>query len=40
MKTKFDGYRIWLFSEEEPDYDITGKYLFFDLARDSEDSNR
>lgn len=29
MKTKFDGYWIWLLSEEKPDYSITGKYLFF-----------
>jgi len=35
MKIKFDGYWIWLFSEEEPSYEITGKYLFF-----SEDKDR
>jgi len=35
MKTKFDGYWIWLFSEEKPNYEITGKYLFF-----WEDKNR
>ena len=29
MKMKFDGYWIWLFSERKPNYDITGKYLFF-----------
>lgn len=29
MKQIFDGYWIWLFSEEKPDYEITGKYLFF-----------
>jgi hypothetical protein len=29
MKVKFDGYWIWLFSEHRPDYEITGKYLFF-----------
>jgi len=29
MKTKFDGYWIWLFSGEKPNYEITGKYLFF-----------
>lgn len=35
MKTKFDGYWIWLFSEEKPNCEITGKYLFF-----SEDKNK
>jgi len=29
MKIKFDGYWIWLLSEDKPDYEITGKYLFF-----------
>ena len=29
MKMHFDGYWIWLFSEEHPTYGITGKYLFF-----------
>jgi len=29
MKIKFDGYWIWLFGEEKPNYEITGKYLFF-----------
>jgi hypothetical protein len=29
LKSKFDGYWIWLFSEEKPNYKITGKYLFF-----------
>jgi hypothetical protein len=29
MKRKFDGYWIWLFSEDRPVYEITGKYLFF-----------
>lgn len=29
MRREFDGYWIWLFSEEKPDYRITGKYLFF-----------
>ena len=29
MKTHFDGYWIWLFTEKKPDYKITGKYLFF-----------
>jgi hypothetical protein len=29
MKAKFDGYWIWLLSEKKPDYEITGKYLFF-----------
>jgi hypothetical protein len=29
MRREFDGYWIWLFSEEKPDYGITGKYLFF-----------
>ena len=29
MKMTFDGYWLRLISEEEPDYVITGKYLFF-----------
>jgi len=29
MKVKFDGYWIWLLSEEKPSYAVTGKYLFF-----------
>jgi hypothetical protein len=29
MKEHFDGYWIWLLSEKRPDYEITGKYLFF-----------
>lgn len=29
MKRFFDGYWIWLLSEEKPNYAITGKYLFF-----------
>ena len=34
MKQIFDGYWIWLFSEEKPDYEITGKYLFFSSDRE------
>jgi hypothetical protein len=34
MKTKFDGYWIWLLSEKRPDYEITGKYLFFHEDKD------
>lgn len=34
MKTKFNGYWIWLFSEEKPNYKITGKYLFFCKDKD------
>lgn len=30
----FDGYWIWLFSEEKPNYEITGKYLFFSSDKD------
>ena len=30
VKRHFDGYWNWLLSPEEPDYQITGKYLFFD----------
>ena len=29
MKTHFDGYWNWFFGDKEPDYQITGKYLFF-----------
>lgn len=29
MKIEFDGYWIWLETEEQPNYEITGKYLFF-----------
>jgi len=34
MKAKFEGYWIWLFSEEKPNYEITGKYLFFCKDKD------
>ena len=34
MKVKFDGYWIWLLSEEKPSYAITGKYLFFSENKD------
>jgi hypothetical protein len=34
MKTKFNGYWIWLLSEEKPNYKITGKYLFFYKDKD------
>jgi len=34
MKIKFGGYWIWLFSEQEPNYHITGKYLFFSEDKD------
>lgn len=34
MKITFDGYWIWLFSEEKPNYEITGKYLFFSSDKD------
>jgi hypothetical protein len=34
MRRESDGHWIWLFSEEEPDYEITGKYLFFSEAKD------
>jgi len=33
IEESFDGYWIWLSSENEPDYEITGKYLFFDPNR-------
>ena len=29
MRIHFNGYWIWLLSEEKPNYDISGKYLFF-----------
>ncbi len=29
MKIKMTGFWLWLFSEEKPNYEITGKYLFF-----------
>jgi hypothetical protein len=35
MKERFGGYWIWLLSEQKPDYEILGKYLFFD-----EDKNK
>ena len=34
MKSVFDGYWIWLLSEEKPSYSITGKYLFFSDDKD------
>lgn len=34
MKLKFDGYWIWLLSEEKPSYSIAGKYLFFSEDKD------
>jgi hypothetical protein len=34
VKIRFDGYWIWLFGDERPDYEITGKYLFFCGDRD------
>ena len=30
VRREFDGYWIWLSSPKEPDYQITGKYLFYD----------
>ena len=30
----FNGYWIWLVSEEKPNYEITGKYLFFSSDQD------
>jgi len=33
MKVRFDGYWIWLLSEEKLGYSITGKYLFFSEIR-------
>jgi hypothetical protein len=29
MKKTFDEYWIWLISDKKPNYEITGKYLFF-----------
>jgi hypothetical protein len=34
MKEHFDGYWIWLLSEQRPDYEILGKYLFFHEDKD------
>jgi hypothetical protein len=34
MRVRFDGYWIWLLSEEKPSYAITGKYLFFSEDKD------
>ena len=34
MKMMFSGYWIWLMSDEKPDYEITGKYLFFSPDKD------
>jgi len=34
MKMVFDGYWLWLISEEKPNYEITGKYLFFSSDKD------
>jgi hypothetical protein len=34
MKSHFDDYWIWLVSEKRPDYEITGKYLFFHDDKD------
>ena len=34
MKMMFDGYWIWHLSEEKPNYEITGKYLFFSSDQD------
>jgi len=34
MKTMFDGYWIWLISDKKPNYEITGKYLFFCSDKD------
>lgn len=34
MNMKFTGYWIWLFSEKKPNYDISGKYLFFSSDKD------
>ena len=30
----FNGYWIWLLADEEPSYEITGKYLFFNPDKD------
>ena len=34
MKMMFNGYWIWLLGEEKPNYEITGKYLFFSSDKD------
>lgn len=34
MKMIMGGYWVWMESEEEPDYEITGKYLFFSEDQD------
>jgi len=34
MEMMFDGYWVWLFSDEKPNYKITGKYLFFSSDKD------
>ena len=34
MKIELNGYWIWLISENKPDYEITGKYLFFHEYKD------
>ncbi len=34
MKMMFNGYWIWLLGEEKPNYEITGKYLFFSSDQD------
>jgi len=34
MKKMFNGYWIWLLGEEKPNYEITGKYLFFSSDKD------
>lgn len=33
-KREFDGYWIWLRSSIRPDYEVTGKYLFFSKDRE------
>ncbi len=34
MNMKFTGFWIWIFSEKKPNYEITGKYLFFSSDKD------
>lgn len=34
MKVMFSGYWIWILSEEKPNYEIIGKYLFFSSDKD------
>lgn len=34
MKEHSGGYWIWLLNEQKPDYEILGKYLFFDEDKD------